>query len=82
MIKFNINDIVKVKLNDKGREIIEKQNKLYKIKFPDLDLSHDIKEDDEGYSKWQLWFLMKMFGNHIGLGIKMPFETELIIIED
>ena len=78
-MKFNINDYVKVKLTDKGRELHKRyQNELlkhwdkYEYKAP--------KEDEDGWSKWQLWDLMQTFGPHIHLGGINPFDTEIEII--
>ena len=80
-MKFNINDYVKVKLTDYGREI-------HKEKYVNLfqSVSYTYKytpsiEDSEGYSIWQLWDLMNIFGPYLSMGMtKLPFETELEII--
>jgi len=81
LMKFNINDYVKVKLNDKGRKIHrEWWDNIYQ------DCSHPFeyqapKEDENGYSKWQLWGLIHIFGPHITLGTRVPFECDIIIDE-
>ena len=64
-MKFNINNDVKVKLNDKGRKIT----------------NFTVKEDKDGWSKWQLWDLMSTFGKYISLGCATPFDTEIEIVE-
>lgn len=64
---MNINDIVKVQLTDLGRKVIAQK----KLTIP--------KEDEQGWSEWQLWYLMQMFEGHIGLGKTLPFEAEIII---
>jgi hypothetical protein len=69
-IRFNINNYVKVKLTDYGKSIIA-NNKYV--------LTH-YKEDDDGWSKWQLWELMSVFGDYVSLGREVPFDTEIIII--
>lgn len=78
-MKVNINEYVRVKLTDTGREFYKKHcEELYK-NFPELMLYHPPKEDHEGWSKWQLWHLMQLFGPIISLGCITPFDTEIEI---
>jgi hypothetical protein len=37
-------------------------------------------EDAEGFSTWQLWALMADFGEHIAMGLEVPFETSIQIV--
>lgn len=82
-MEFNINDTVKVKLNDFGRAIhrdnwLASQRVIWErgvIGFP----YREPIEDDEGYSKWQMWDLMKQFGSHMYLGGMMPFDSKILI---
>jgi len=79
-MKFNINDSVKVKLNDRGREILKQQHDLL---FKDIPRYREFtlpQEDEQGWSTWQLWRLMETFGPHISIGFEVPFETEIEII--
>lgn len=78
-MKFNINDSVKVKLNDRGREILKQQHELLFKDIPRYKFTPP-REDAEGWSKWQMWDLMQTFGPHISLGSKVPFETEIEIV--
>jgi hypothetical protein len=79
-MKFNINYYVRVKLNDHGRSIHRKN-------FDKIFLNHSTieyrppKEDEDGYSKFQLWDLMREFGEYMGLGLDNPFDTEIDIVE-
>lgn len=77
-MKFNINDYVKVKLTAKGKEILisneERLRKEYKI-VPELT----IKYDENGYTSFQMWELMSLFGESIYLGTTIPFEVDIII---
>ena len=69
---FNINDEIQVKLNDKGREI-------YLHAFDD-DVPERVslpEEDAEGYSKFQMWVFMQIFGPHINMGFAQPFDTTI-----
>lgn len=84
-IKFNINHYVKVKLTDRGRDILQEQYyEMMNRMFPDTKLDYKpIKEDKNGWSKWQLWYLMSTFGEQIGMGLDTPFETNIrILVEE
>tara|TARA_R110000822_G_scaffold301108_1_gene424770 strand:- start:1651 stop:1896 length:246 start_codon:yes stop_codon:yes gene_type:complete len=73
-LKININDYARVKLTDHGRAIHLKNLERY------IDMEYmPPKEDSEGYSRWQLWQLMKDFGSHMGNGNPIPFETAIEI---
>jgi len=78
-MKFNINDSVKVKLNDHGREILKQQHDLLLKDIPRYEFTLP-QEDEQGWSKWQMWRLMETFGPHISIGSEVPFETEIEII--
>lgn len=76
MLSFNINDDVYVKLTDLGR-------KIHRQNFDAIMAGSNFQyfppnEDEDGWSKWQLWDLMSQFGSHISMGFKMiPFETTI-----
>lgn len=73
-MKFNINDNVKVRLNSAGFDIHRK----YWAFYTGLSNYTPPKIDDQGYSTFQLWDLMVVFGPHVYLGSnKLPFETEI-----
>jgi len=77
-ISVNINEMVKVKLSDKGREI---HRKNYEELFKGSSFSHEYREpktDEEGFSEFQLHEIMNEFGSHIIMGRELPFETEII----
>lgn len=73
---INVNDTVRVKLNDHGRDILRKNwdalgmGKSYPL---------TINEDANGYYRTQLWCLMEEFGPHIRMGCKMPFDANIEI---
>ena len=83
-MKFNINYNVKVRLTDRGRQILrEEWEKYCRPMFKPEDYIPP-KEDTEGWSTWQLWDLMQRFGQHFYLQntpAQMPFETTIEIIE-
>ena len=67
-IKINLNEYVKVKLTDLGKDIYYRWydelnarlgTVIYEPKFP--------KEDDKGYTYFQLWDFMEIYGKYIGM---------------
>lgn len=82
-VRFNINDEIKVKLTDKGKEILAKEiaegNKVARLD-PDFVLS-DYQEDEEGYIHPQLWDFMRIFGSHFFNGGPCYIENNEIIFE-
>ena len=80
---FNLNEYVKVQLTDHGRAIHKKwfEDVWTDTKF---SLAPAIKyspptEDENGWSKWQLWHLMEIFGKHIGMGKPNVFRLTIKI---
>lgn len=72
-MRFNINNSVRVKLTDTGRHH-NRQEHPRSAPF--------LKEDADGWSRWQLWDLMHTFGSLLSLGAgRLPFETEIEIPE-
>ena len=86
MKKLNLNCIIKVKLTDYGKDIFYhqydelnkyiKQNSGSPIKprFPDVD--------SDGYSKFQLWDFMHVYGKCMMLTAPNVIEPLDIYIED
>jgi hypothetical protein len=69
---LDVNDTVKVKLKPNGMRIYldHYDNRL----MP--------KVDADGYTKFQLWQLMAIFGPHIHLACDPPFETTIVVGPD
>lgn len=81
-VVFNLNDWVKVKLNEQGRKLLyQNYVSLWQGRKPPYAFSLP-KEDEEGWSKWQLWSLMGHFGPHVQLGMQAPFDTQMVLITD
>lgn len=72
--EFNLNDYVWVKLTDAGR--VAHRNHWERLSFGTV---HDYKPVDEidGWSRWQLWELMQVFGGSLYNGCNVPFETTI-----
>jgi repressor LexA len=78
-MRFNINETVRVKLNEDGLRILEaRHTELYQHIGLDRPFAPP-QVDDEGYSRFQLWTLMREFGPHIRMGMKPPFDTTIDI---
>jgi hypothetical protein len=76
-MKANLNDQVRVKLSDKGRQILRDNHAAMNIPF-----SLTIREDENGYYHTQLWCLFQDFGPHIKIGMGQPFmEIEFDVAE-
>jgi hypothetical protein len=73
-MKFNINEYVWVKLNDKGREIYLRSFDCIPLEFRRVHLP---ETDSDGYSRFQMWSFMQIFGSHIGTGFDPPFDTTI-----
>lgn len=78
MISFNLNHNVFVKLTDIGHMELKRQHdELFREgRFPPRVYTPPI-EDEDGWSKWQLWDLMAQLGRKCYNGCCVPFETEI-----
>ena len=81
-IRINLNEPIKVKLTDWGKEIYYHQydrtnqiagRKICKPKFP--------KEDENGYTEFQLWCFIELYGEHIGMTMPNVIEPLDIVYE-
>lgn len=81
--KFNMNNAVKVKLNEIGHKEMERQhNELYEavgVKYRPFTRK---VVDDDGYSTFQLHTLMNTFGHMMICGGDLPFDGCSILIAD
>lgn len=85
-MQLNMNDFVKVKLNNRGKIIFYHQfdnlNLFVKVHGGKPIEPPTLEVDTDGYTSIQLWELMKIFGPHIGMGMPVPFENNAIVIEE
>lgn len=72
MAEFNINHYVSVKLTPIGEEIVRKHWAPYSKTYPTW-----LKPDAEGWTQFQLWELMNLFGPFLDNGCQVPFETTI-----
>ena len=68
--KFNVNHYVKVKLTEYGKDVFKRKS-YFKLK----------KEDEDGYTEFQLWDFMSIFGSEMRITLQnMPFDTNIIFV--
>ena len=82
-VRFNINDEIKVKLTDKGKELLAKEI-AEGNKVAGLDpgfVPSDYQEDEEGYIYPRIWNFMRIFGSHFFNGGPCYIENNEIIFE-
>lgn len=74
-VRINLNEPIKVKLTDWGKEIYYHQydrinqiagREICKPKFP--------KEDENGYTEFQLWCFIELYGMHMGMTLPNVIE--------
>ena len=66
--KINLNEIVKVKLTPLGAEIYYKQfDELNKECGREICKPHMPQIDKDGYTEFQLWHFIELYGEHIGM---------------
>lgn len=82
MIKININRRIRVKLTDKGKEILNKWiaegNKLCGME-PDF-IPSSYQEDEDGYIYPQLWDFMDIFGPHLFVEHLVTLKTTQLFL--
>lgn len=85
MKTLNINKAVKVKLTNLGKDLYYHQYDKFNIHSgkPSIQPSYP-KVDENGYTSFQLWELMQLYGQSLTMGgtvesNTLPFETEIII---
>jgi hypothetical protein len=81
---INLNDIVRVKLTPYGKEIVAREAEAIQKNFPNthLEVSDFFpKEDEDGWSEYQLWLLMFRFGKYITVLAPTPFEMDIEVTD-
>lgn len=74
-IKFNINDNVYVKLTNEGKRAYQEYRSKYDLNA--LGIKAPTVKKENGYSVFQMWEVMQIFGPYIYMGCPVPFETEI-----
>ena len=86
-MEFNLNSDVFVRLTPEGRHIHKRSHDELNTHIHHVSpkvktaMYERPEEDEDGWSKWQLWELMSSFGEHIYNGCRPPFELNIRIPE-
>lgn len=83
--KINFNEYVKVKLTQYGVDILRLRHEsldrqLKKNGYGELG-PFKLEMDDEGYTKFQIWRLINIFGDYVHEGMEQPFESDMIFLK-
>ena len=78
-VKINLNDSIKVKLNEAGHKELERQHKELKKIYPSIKEFKRWEPDEDGYHSIQLHELMNRFGHMMFNGGECPIETDIIV---
>lgn len=85
--RVNVNNYVKIKLNEFGIEILRSEHyALYdriKENAPGIEIPvFKLSLDDRGYYKIQMWSFMNTFGEYMTIGSEMPFDANMEIVSE
>ena len=87
-LSFNINNTIKVKLTDHGRDILNEYFSEISKYCAGIDIESDdvissqYAEDEEGYTEFQLWDFMNIFGSYFRLGSPIIIQNNDIIFNE
>lgn len=82
-VHINLNEVVKFKLSDHGKDIFYHQydsiNEYMKTHGGRIIEPSMPKVDEDGYTEMQLWVFMELYGKHMGNGMKNCIENNDLI---
>lgn len=80
-ITININNKIQVKLTDFGKSILDEE--VYRLKqvsgAPDNYIPYET--DDNGYTEFQMWQFINIFGDYLYNGAIQVIESNEILVE-
>ena len=80
-IRVNVNDLVRVRLTDKGRAIRDARwAELRVLTNGNIPVAPEPAEDGDGISEWLLWEFMRTFGPCMHNGADMPFDGSAVTL--
>ena len=79
-IRINLNEPIKVKLTDWGKEIYYHQyDRTNQIAGREICKPNFPKEDENGYTEFQLWCFIELYGEYIGMTLPNVIEPLEIV---
>lgn len=79
---YNINSNVWVKLTPKGHELYKKFWEEALKGSTIENATPTLKTDERGWTEFQMWDLMCIFGCHLYNGCVSPFETNIKFLKE
>ena len=77
---INLNEPIKVKLTDWGKEIYyHRYDRINQIVGREVCKPSFPKEDENGYTEFQLWCFIELYGMHMGMALPNVIEPLEII---
>ena len=81
-IRINLNELIKVKLTDWGKKIYYHQyDMVNRIVGKEVCKPKLPKEDENGYTEFQLWCFIELYGEHMGNALPNVIEPFEIVYE-
>ena len=81
-IRINLNEPIKVKLTDWGKEIYYHQyDRINQIAGREICKPRFPREDENGYTEFQLWCFIELYGMHMGMTLPNVIEPLEIVYE-
>lgn len=81
-VRINLNEPIKVKLTDWGKEIYYHQyDSINQIAGREICKPKLPKEDENGYTEFQLWCFIELYGIHMGMTLPNVIEPLEIVYE-
>ena len=87
-IRINLNEPVKFKLTDKGKDIYYHQYDEFNNHMRSRGANRSLitpsfpKEDSEGYTEMQLWQFMNLYGSYMEMGFDNVIKPLEIIYQE
>lgn len=81
-IRINLNEPIKVKLTDWGKEIYYHQyDRTNRIAGREICKPSFPREDENGYTEFQLWCFIELYGTHMGMALPNVIEPLEFVYE-
>ena len=81
-IRINLNETIKVKLTDWGKEIYyHRYDRINQIAGREICKPKFPKEDENGYTEFQLWCFIELYGEHMGMASPNVIKPLEIVYE-
>jgi hypothetical protein len=79
---FNLNNYVRVRLTDRVWQVLRRQRdelNVAVVACGGRPVDAPVVTEIDGWSRWQLWELMRNFGSLCVMGYELPFATDIVL---